>query len=37
METLIVLAAAWALVAIVFRSIVRALLPDTDRGHAPRR
>lgn len=37
METLFVLLAAWALVALALRSVLRALLPDAERGPARRR
>jgi hypothetical protein len=30
-STLLLLLAAWALVALVFRSVLRALLPDAER------
>jgi hypothetical protein len=37
METLLVLTAAWALMALAFRSILRALLPDAEgRGETRR-
>jgi len=37
METLLVLITAWALVALAFRSILRALLPDAEHRGETRR